>query len=149
MSFIGRIIDWMGEHKIATAGIAAGVGYLAISKTANANPALPGTSAQILPGGGIQNGPKVIPPPNLINTVKTVLRVTTQDPAPAGNLMARANNGTMSTNPIIGYFPKDGLVEMLDPGNENYAFVRGPGVGPNGPTTLEAWASKLYLRPAN
>lgn len=160
--WVSKIVDWMGDHKLATGAIAATVGYVAVSKSASAAPLttnpLPGSrSAQLLPNGGIQSGDgKVVPPPQISNTSNTVLQVTTKDEGAAGALRARAKADVdQQGNPlsdIVGYWPKDGLVKLLDPGpNGVMVFVEGPGIlGQGGDVVqLRAWAYKGFLQPAN
>lgn len=159
--WLHKMIEWMGDHKLATGAIAATVGYVAVSKSASAAPLtnpLPGSKgASLLPNGGIQSGDgKVVPPPEISNTANTVLQVTTHDEGAAGALRARAKADVDGQgNPIsdiVGYWPKDGLVKLLDPGpNGVMVFVEGPGIlGQGGDTvTLRAWAAKAFLQPAN
>lgn len=157
MSIFHKAIEWMGDHKFLTFLGAAGVGSLVVSKAAGAAmpaPALPGAkpNTQVLPNGGIISPAKVVPPPNPSQSPLQILYVTTRDPAPDGNLNARAtsaadNNGPLANNPKIGYWPKNGAVELHDPGSGNgMVFVKGPGIDANGNNVnLEGWAWKPFL----
>lgn len=154
MEIIGKAIEWMGDHKFITFLGAAGVGGLVVSKVASAAtpPALPGTTnVAKLPSGGLQQGNVIVKPPAAHDTGNAFF-ITTKDPAPYGNLNARANGQTDANgNPlgaIVGYWPKDGPVELLDPGSGNgMVFVGGPGIDQNGNAVkLEAWAANAYLQ---
>lgn len=156
MSFIGKAIEWMGNHKLLTGIGAAGVGFLALSSTAKAHASLPDTKGlKPVPGGGIatDQGQVVVPPPKAV-AQGSALWVTTHDPAPAGNLNARQT----PKGDVIGYFPKDGAVAVIDPGSgDGWVLVRGPGITPTegnnaAPVDLEGWAWSGYLSkdpPAN
>lgn len=155
MGFFGKIFEWMGDHKLATGAIAAGVGYVTLSKAAKAetrNPNLPGTkNVTQLPNGGLATPTHVVPPPHP-QAAGPTFYVATHDPAPQGNLNARSTPNLSAqgipTGQIVGYWPKDGPVELLDPGPGNgMVFVRGPGVdnATNEALTLEGWASSAYL----
>lgn len=151
MGFFSKVWEWMGEHKIATGAIGAGIGYLALSKVAKAAPEpFPGTKETVVQkGGGIVTPTKVIPPPNAHKTGQAFY-VTTLDPPPHGNLNARSTNTIDGygnpTGAIIGYWPKNGAVEMLDPGPGNgMVYVSGPGFQNGEAVTLAAWASSAFL----
>jgi hypothetical protein len=153
MSFIHKAIEWMGDHKFLTFLGAAGVGSLVVSRTVKAAEPLPGAkNVQQLPGGGLVSPVNVVPPLNVSDTPMQVLYVTTQDPAPYGNLNARANGDVLNGQPtgaIIGYWPKNERVELLDPGNGNgLVYIKGPGIDSNGnPTMLKAWGWLAFLKP--
>jgi hypothetical protein len=145
----GRAVEWMGRHKLFTGAAAAGVGFLVFSSAAKAHPALPDTKGvKPLPGGGIAttDGQIVVPPPKAVQQ-GTALWVTTHDPAPAGNLNARQT----PKGDVIGYWPKDGAVEVVDVGSgDGWVLVHGPGVTPTTAsdatlTDLQGWAWSGYL----
>ena len=148
-----KIIDWVGEHKLLTGvGVAAaGLGYLTVSSAASAAlppPKLPGTTGVTpLPGGGLHvqtdAGPVIIPPPAAADT-GNALYVTTKDPAPNGNLNARATSNPNSA--IVGYYPKGGAVEVFGGPENGMMFVSGPAIVDGKATTLKAWASMAYLK---
>lgn len=153
MGLFSRMIEWMGDHKLLTGLGAASVGYLVFSsKAAKASPALPGAKggAQQLPGGGIATATHAIPPPTAASTGQAYY-VTTDDPPPNGNLNARqtaeVNAQGMPIGMKIGYWPKNGPVELLDAGPGNgMVYVRGPGIDSNGTAVnLAGWAYKNYL----
>lgn len=149
---LNKIWKFIGEHKllIGAGTAAAGLGYLVFSPSAHAAappPRLPGTTGvKPIPGGGLavstpSGGTIVIPPPAAVLS-GNALYVTTRDPAPEGNLNARAApNGQ-----IIGYYPKDGPVEVLGGPEAGFLHVRGPGIQDGEARTLEAWASMQYLQ---
>lgn len=145
MGFFDKAIEWMGEHKWLTGAAAAGVGFLAFSPLARAHPALPDTKGlKPLPKGGIatDDGEVVVPPPKAVEA-GTAVWVTTHDPPPAGNLNARAT----PKGAAIGYWPKDGAVEVLDVGSgDGWVLVHGPGIDAAlEPVDLEGWAWSGYL----
>lgn len=154
MGFFDKALEWMGEHKLLTGTLAAGAGFLALSPVAKAavgHPALPGTKGiKPLPGGGIgtHEGDVVVPPPKAVEQ-GTALYVNTHDPAPAGNLNARAS----AKGAVIGYWPKDGALAVIDPGSgDGWVLVHGPGVdAASHPVDLKGWAWSGYLqsRPAD
>jgi hypothetical protein len=149
MGIFHRAIEWMGDHKLATAALGVGAGYLFVSKVASAAP-LPAAQKTVqLPGGGLVTPTHVVPPPSAHSTGQ-MFYVTTQDPAPEGNLNARATADLVNGQPIgakVGYWPKYGPVELLDAGNGTMVYVRGPGFGPDDVAiTLEGWAWKGFLQ---
>jgi hypothetical protein len=135
----------MGRHKLLTGAGAAALGFAVFSPRASAHPALPGTKGvKPVPGGGIatDQGEVLVPPPKAVQQ-GTALYVTTHDPAPAGNLNARQT----PKGAVIGYWPKNGPVAVLDPGSgDGWVLVHGPGVDAAAePTDLEGWAWSGYL----
>lgn len=148
MSWFSKAIDWMGDHKFLTFLGAAGLGSLVVGGAAKAAglPGAPGVKQ--LPNGGLVSANAVIPPPNPNVTGQQVLYVTTNDPAPNGNLNARQTSDPISTK--IGYWPKYGAVTVLDPGPGNgMILVEGPGI--KGSDTgqavlLKGWAYSGYLK---
>lgn len=156
MGFFAKIFEWMGDHKLATGAIAAGVGYVAVSKTAQAATTKPATipganNVQQLPGGGLQSPTHVVPPPHPATSGPTFY-VTTHDPSPQGDLNARATYEVAPLGPAIGFWPKGGPVELLDPGPGNgMVYVRGPGIDnvSRQAVNLEGWASSAYLSPTS
>lgn len=156
--WLEKAVEWMGEHKLATGAIAAGVGAVVVTKVANAapavitNPNLPGTkNVQQIQGGGLATPTHVIPPPHP-SAQGATFYVTTQDPAPGGNLNARATDEIDAqgkpTGAVIGYWAKDEPVQVLDPGPGNgMVYVRGAGIDDttHAAVQLEAWASSAYL----
>jgi hypothetical protein len=153
MGIVGTLVDWVKEHKLLTGvGVAAaGLGYLTVSSTAHAAPPpkLPGTSGVTpLPGGGLgvqtNSGTVVVPPPSSVQS-GNALYVTTQDAAPYGNLNARESSDPNSR--IVGYYPKDGAVQLIAGPENGMLHVKGPGIVGNQAVTLEAWASMAFLKP--
>lgn len=153
MSFISKVIDWMGDHELITFLGAAGVGSLVVSRTVKAAEPLPGAkNVQQLKGGGLVSPINVVKLPSASEVPMQVLYVTTQDPAPYGNLQARADQGVANGGPtgaIIGYWAKNERVELLDPGNGNgLVLIKGPGIDSNGNAAmLKAWAWLAFLKP--
>ena len=159
MGFFTKLGEWVVDHKWASAGIAAGVGFVTLSSVAKAsqtktvaNPNLPGTkNVQQMPGGGLITPTHVIPPPHPAAHGATFY-VTTHDPAPQGNLNARANDEVDGNGRplgvVVGYWAKNEPVEVLDPGPGNgMVFARGAGIdiATNQAVLLEAWASSMFL----
>lgn len=145
-----KALAFVSQHRLlfGVGAIGAGLGYLFVSSTAQAAPAsLPtAKNATPLPGGGIKQGNVVVPPPAAVQTGNAMF-VTTQDPAPAGNLIARSGPGQMY--PSVGYYPKDGPVSVLSGPEGGFLHVQGPGIKDGQAVVLEGWASADYLKPAD
>lgn len=146
-----KALAFVSQHRLlfGVGAVGAGLGYLFVSSTASAQtvPSLPtAKNATPLPGGGIKQGSVVVPPPASVQTGNAMF-VTTQDPAPAGNLIARSGPGTMY--PSVGYYPKDGPVSVLSGPEGGFLHVQGPGIKDGQAVVLEGWASADYLKAAD